>query len=70
MTRELFVTPLESIVPKPGLAYFPIETEVDWNGAPRVSEHPRVRVSKRLGPKVGAIVEREVRPDDVDSPQS
>jgi hypothetical protein len=57
-------------VPEPRLTDVAIQPSVERNGTGRAPNDARVGVGEGFGAERGAIVEREIRPDDVDAAQS
>src|SRR5207247_2678551 len=70
MLLELVIRPREAFVPVPRLANFLIEAAVSRCGAGHalLEPHFRLRVARRA--KLVRIVEREIRPNDLDAPRS
>lgn len=70
MMRQRLVAPLESIVPIPTLADVAIQPSIDRNRAARMSDDVRVRIGELLRTELSAVVEREIRSNDVDARQT
>jgi len=66
---ELFVGPLEAVVPVPLLADFLIEPTIQRDGTGCASLDPGARVGECRRAEQSRVVEREIRSDDLDAAQ-
>jgi len=70
MLLEHRIAPLESLVPVPALANLVIEAPVERDGAGIPAFDAGTRVGDLRRPEVRRIVERQIRANDVDAPQT